>query len=425
MQQNTHSESFIKKRRFYTFLPLIVLPFITIFYGVAVGKINKKSGQAIAASQGLNTSLPDAIINQHKLVNKLSYYDKAADDSLRRALQQKKDPYFQDTLPAPAESQADLLAELPARKTSGRKERQEPGPDAVYRKLDALNAALSKASGPEFKAQDQIVEIQDDSSHQQLRWQLEKILQNSQQDPEQGQEDQELKALGSMLDKIIRIQNPQLASQNMDQTNVKRNVSAVTTSPVTDSINQLDPPALSESLTATTGNGFYSLDEPVSGAANTAIQAIIEKNPRLVSGSTVKLRLTSDIFIQGELVPTGTFLFGQASLSGERLDIQIQSVRHQNALFQVNLKVYDMDGQPGIYIPGAISRDVAKQSAAQAATGISIGSLDNSLGAQAADATIQATRTLLSRKAKLQQVSIREGYQVLLYDKNGPGIITR
>ena len=59
----------------------------------------------------------------------------------------------------------------------------------------------------------------------------------------------------------------------------------------------------------------------------------------------------------------GNFVFGTAQLNDERLEINISSIRSGNNLFPVKLDVYDMDGLAGIYIPGAISRDVAKQSA--------------------------------------------------------------
>jgi hypothetical protein len=76
-----------------------------------------------------------------------------------------------------------------------------------------------------------------------------------------------------------------------------------------------------------------------------------------------------------------------------------------------------MDGIDGIYVPGAITRDVAKGSAERAVQGININTLDPSLGAQAASASIEAAKTLLSRKAKLVKVTVKAGYQVLLQDE--------
>ena len=81
----------------------------------------------------------------------------------------------------------------------------------------------------------------------------------------------------------------------------------------------------------------------------------------------------------------------------------------------MQLSVYDLDGMEGIYIPGAITRDVAKGSADRALQGI-INTLGPSLGAQAASAGIEAAKTLLTKKVKQVKVTVKAGYQVLLKD---------
>ena len=71
----------------------------------------------------------------------------------------------------------------------------------------------------------------------------------------------------------------------------------------------------------------------------------------------------------------------------------------------------------GLYIPGAITRDVAKQSAEQGLQDIGFTSLNPSIGTQAASAGIQAAKTLLSKKVKLVKVTLKAGYHLLLYDE--------
>ena len=71
----------------------------------------------------------------------------------------------------------------------------------------------------------------------------------------------------------------------------------------------------------------------------------------------------NDLYINGSLIPKGNFVFGIASLNAERLEVEINSIRYNQSLYPVKLSVYDIDGLPGIYIPGAITRDAAKQSA--------------------------------------------------------------
>ena len=77
-----------------------------------------------------------------------------------------------------------------------------------------------------------------------------------------------------------------------------------------------------------------------------------------------------------------------------------------------------MDGLIGIHIPGSINRDVSKESANEAITGVGMTTLDPSLAAQATSAGIQAAKSLLSKKVKLVKVTVKAGYSVLLKDNN-------
>jgi conjugative transposon TraM protein len=104
-------------------------------------------------------------------------------------------------------------------------------------------------------------------------------------------------------------------------------------------------------------------------------------------------------------------------MSNERLKISITSVRSGNAILPVALEVFDMDGLAGIYIPGSINRDVAKESADNAVNSMGLTSLDPSIGAQAATAGIEAAKTLISKKVRLVKVTLPAGYTIFLQDK--------
>ena len=77
-----------------------------------------------------------------------------------------------------------------------------------------------------------------------------------------------------------------------------------------------------------------------------------------------------------------------------------------------------MDGLPGIYIPGAISRDVAKQSADNSLQLLELSTMDPSLKAQAATASINTAKSLLSKKVKLVKVLVKAGYKVLIASRS-------
>jgi len=104
------------------------------------------------------------------------------------------------------------------------------------------------------------------------------------------------------------------------------------------------------------------------------------------------------------------------SLRGERLEVDIEGIQYKASLFPVKLSVYDLDGIAGIRIPGAITRDVIKQNSEQTIQSMSLGSFDQTLGAQAASAGIELGKNLLSKKVKQVKVEVKAGYRILLKD---------
>ena len=164
-------------------------------------------------------------------------------------------------------------------------------------------------------------------------------------------------------------------------------------------------------------SGFYSIDEPRQAQYTNAVQAVVAETQTVVNGSTVKMVLAQDIFINGDKIPRGTYIYGTATLKGERLGLEVISLRHGQSLFPVELTVYDLDGLPGIYIPGAINRDVAKASADRSVQTLGVTTLSDSWGAQAAGVGIEAAKGLFSRKVKLVKVTLKAGYGVLLKDE--------
>jgi conjugative transposon TraM protein len=227
-----------------------------------------------------------------------------------------------------------------------------------------------------------------------------------------------LQQLGGMLESILDIQHPDRVHEKLKKASEaeRGQVFAISTRVQEVPISLLQ--GKSRDTTKSGHNGFYSIDEPEdSNLMQNAVEAVIHETQTIVNGATVKFRLMNDIFISGIKIPKDNFLFGVASLKGERLTIKINSIRYKNSLFPVDLSVYDMDGLIGIYIPGAINRDVAKASADRSMQTLGVTSLDDSWGAQAAGAGIEAAKSLLSKKVKMVKVVVKAGYQVLLRDE--------
>ncbi len=431
MEQKTHSQKFLRQRKFFMVMPLLVLPFMTLmFWSLGGGKMDHANAQDV--KKGFNMQLPGANLKDDKPLDKLSYYEKAASDSLKLEQQIKNDPYYKMPLDTDTITSHFMDTSMSGIKYSGSGKRvntktgsgyTDPNEAKVYRKLAQLNEAMNNVAIPQANIDENNTPNRttnasvNSSDVDRLEQMMNAMNQKNGDDPEMQQ-------LNSMLERILDIQHPDRVQEQIRKASETRKGQVFAVSAKT----QPNPVSLLENggsnyIKSDTGfsfpsqNGFFSLDDVLSDVSQNAIEAVIHETQTLVNGSTVKLRLVNDIYINGVLIPKNNFVFGTTQLNGERLGIKISSIRYRNSLFPVELQVYDIDGMDGIYIPGAITRDVAKESADRSIQGIGYTSLDPSIGAQAASAGIEAAKTLFSKKVKLIKVTVKAGYQVLLHDE--------
>lgn len=411
----------LKKRKMLFILPILTLPFITILFWTLGG------GKRIIASNvpldkpGFNRELPNPNFKEDSDLDKMSYYDQATIDSLKFEEQIKKDPNYSSKISLEDSVTIQELDVDPffrkgknALNTASFRDHNE---QKVYQKLKALQKAIDEPSQIISGDQDmREFENGNSSSNTDEMRNLEQMMSamNQPQEP-----DPELKQLGGMLENILDIQHPERMQEKLRQSskNQKGKVFSVNKNIEEEQVTSLQDSNQMHS-THSESNSFYSLDENyASDEEQNAIDAVVHATQSIVNGSIVKLRLTNDIFINGELVPRNSFVFATAALKGERLELKIKRIKFKNSIFPVELSVYDMDGIDGIFIPGAINRDVAKASADRSMQSLGIEGLNDSWGAQAAGMGVEAAKTLLSKKVKLIKVVVKAGYQVLLYDE--------
>lgn len=447
METVQHSQAYLRKRKMMLVLPVLVLPFLTLaFWALGGGKASAAEAKEAGITKGLNLQLPNAKLKEDKGLNKLSYYEMAAADSAKLKERMRNDPYFKvkniTTGNELAEVEEDTISSVftkqytavqkPGLNSSpyNKKGNIDPNEENVLKKLNQLNAALDNtASGSTLKNDNQgnfTAFSKQPSPNKEEVDRLENMMQSMQQ--KDNTEDPEMKQINGMLEKIMDIQHPERLKDRLQQNSIEHKQQVF---PVTSNENNTPVTLLAgtknhiydasgKTAIPIKPNDFYSVEDNYSTekAVQNALSAVIHETQTIVSGSTIKLRLINDVYINGALIPKDNFVFGTASLNGERLIIEIKSIRYNNSLFPVALSVYDMDGMDGIYIPGAIARNSAKESSDKAIQSVALNSLDPSIGAQAASAGIEAAKTLLSKKVKLIKVTLKAGYQVLLKDNN-------
>ncbi|MDM8176003.1 conjugative transposon protein TraM [Olivibacter sp. 47] len=416
--ENQDKNSFLRERRFMTALPILALPFLTLMFWVLGGG----SAAEIAAGQpdaksGLNPDLPAAKLKDKQL-DKFSYYQQAEADSAKLNQQQRRDPYYNEnnstdesaTTGKTGYYRAPLGTPYPTGDGYSASERK------VYDKLAKLDRTLNTPD-PMVTASAQPPKESALAPHDVDR--LEGLLEKMQSDS--NTEDPEMGELNSMMETILDIQHPERVQQRLVEKSVQNRgkVYPVLAAGRNASVTLLGRSngKLPDSVVARSQGGFYSMESVQERKEQNAIRAVIHEDQTIVSGSTVKFRLIDEVVINGVQVPKNTFVFGEAALSGERLNCTIKSISYGNSIFPVNLEVFGADGMNGIHIHGAISRDVSRQSGERAVQGVGMTGIGTSLETQAMGAAIEGSKSLFTKKLKLIEVDLKAGDIVLLKDR--------
>lgn len=179
--------------------------------------------------------------------------------------------------------------------------------------------------------------------------------------------------------------------------------------------------------------GFSASKKSTFYTDNDAVLAVIHGQSEGIEvrdGTSIKLRLIQNTVLQiGDnqvVFKEGTLLPASCKITEDRVFISIKSLRIANAIYPINISVYDLDGQQGLFVPHLKEKNVLSKEIADAATrpfsGTSVfvpsGSVANQVGTQMA---LQSTQTLMQgakgyvrSKAQSPKVTIKANYKVLL-----------
>ena len=348
------------KRKAFLTMSLVVIAGLCWLFGTLHRLVGDKAAQK-RDSLGINTHLPQAV-NGRDLLNKKLQYEQAERDSLHKAQFERQDPYRRDSGAiagsagvSPSRPAPPVL--VPLKPVT----RIDPRAEQVLEQLRQLQQVIHTPQS----ATPGVIRGGDGFTRPRP------------QEPADTTGDARVGQLNAMLDKVIRIQHPEEARQK------------VMAGVMTDEL------------------------LPADSSANT-ISAVVADNQTLCAGTTIALRITDSIRVNGRVWPAGQLIYGMVAITDDRMLVHVSSLREDRSLFVVDLQVYDLDGMAGIHIPGVLSRDVAKQSADQGVSSLNVLEADPSIGAQAASAGIQTVKSFVGRKVKQIRVSVRAGYQVLL-----------
>ena len=352
-----------------------------------------------AEQEGLNKDIPEATVRQ-LTDNKLKSYelgDKSASESETQAEIGRLSDYF-----AEEPTSLDAQGQPSSTKIEGSLQRYEENKrllssfyatdpnaeerDALRAENEDLREALRKKEGEA-----------DDEEEKQLRLMERSYQMASKYLPKGG----ELPAKAFLQEPRMEV----LAEQ-------KHMVSSL-------ALPMVDSTFIQEYMSKERHIGFHSaLAQPSSVQRNT-LPVVVDHTTILRERDYVTLRLSESAHI-GELrIPRQSLLIAQAKLGGNRLHLLVKSIEIGGRIIPVKLSAYDLDGQEGIYIPGAEQVSALKEVGAN--IGGSVGtsftfasSAKDQIISEAARGVMQGASQLLQKKLRTLQVTLKGGYRLFL-----------
>lgn len=169
--------------------------------------------------------------------------------------------------------------------------------------------------------------------------------------------------------------------------------------------------------------GFYTAgtSEQVVQPKN-SIKACVHDVQMVVGETGVRLRLLEAAQTPNHNIPKGTIVTANAKFQSGRLQLQITSIELEGNIIPVDITIYDLDGQQGLYVPYSPEMNALTEMAGNMSqqSGTSV-MLTQSAGQQvAADLSrgvVQGISGYFSKKVRTPKVILKAGHQVFLVSK--------
>lgn len=173
----------------------------------------------------------------------------------------------------------------------------------------------------------------------------------------------------------------------------------------------------------TRNRGFYTAGstEQVVQPKN-SIKACIHDAQTVVGETGVRLRLLETAQTPQRTIPKGTIVTANGKFQGGRLQLKITSIELEGNIILVDITIYDLDGQQGLYVPYSPEMNALTEMAGNMSqTGGTSLMLTQNAGQQvAADLSrgvVQGISGYFAKKVRTSKVTLKAGHQVFLVSK--------
>ncbi len=173
----------------------------------------------------------------------------------------------------------------------------------------------------------------------------------------------------------------------------------------------------------TRNRGFYTAGSTEQAVQpKNSIKACVHDAQTVVGETGVRLRLLEPAQTPIRTIPQGTIVTANAKFQGGRLQLKITSIELEGNIIPVDITIYDLDGQQGLYVPYSPEMNALTEMAGNMSqTGGTSVMLTQNAGQQvAADLSrgvVQGISGYFAKKVRTPKVTLKAGHQVFLVSK--------
>jgi conjugative transposon TraM protein len=152
------------------------------------------------------------------------------------------------------------------------------------------------------------------------------------------------------------------------------------------------------------------------------IKVVIDENLTGYAGSRIRLRLLDDIDAGDYRIAKGTYLYALITgFSGQRVELTVKSILYENKILPVKLQVYDLDGLSGLYVPESAFRDFTKDLGTNTVQGVTVdgggtGSVASQFAMSTASKMFESTSSAIAGLIRKDKAKIKYNSYLYLID---------
>ncbi|MCT3648433.1 conjugative transposon protein TraM [Elizabethkingia anophelis] len=153
-----------------------------------------------------------------------------------------------------------------------------------------------------------------------------------------------------------------------------------------------------------------------------SIKACVHEAQTVVGEMGVRLRLLEAAQTPQRTIPKGTIVTANAKFQNGRLQLKVTSIELEGNIIPVDITIYDLDGQQGLYVPYSPEMNALTEMAGNMSqTGGTSVMLTQNAGQQvAADLSrgvVQGISGYFAKKVRTPKITLKAGHQVFLVSK--------